>query len=67
MTEYRNIRKQLRLCLFIQAPFAEDNSSGIETLKQVRTNEKIMAIRDRKEADLVQVVGYFQDGYCGWG
>lgn len=53
----------------MQAPesLEEDEDSGVETLRLSRTNAEIMALRDDKGADLVQVIGHFRDGYCGWG
>lgn len=50
-----------------QLPYDEQSTDGIETLTELRTNEGVFDLRGFYEADLVQLVGYFNDGFCGWG
>ena len=60
------------LCFFLlasplQAPFEETDTGGIVTLNQFMDTQAVKDMRDAVEADLVQLIGYFNDGFCGWG
>ena len=53
--------------LFMQLPYDETTTDGREALQEFRLNEDVALLRDAAEADLVQMIGDFNDGYCGWG
>ena len=51
----------------MQLPYDETTTDGREALQEFRLNEDVALLRDAAEADLVQMIGDFNDGYCGWG
>ena len=51
--------------LTVQLPYEQTSIDSIRRLTQVRSNNDVVNLRDSTGADLVQMIGYFDDGTCG--
>lgn len=50
-----------------QLPYAEDSEITYQAIGNLRADKDVKDLRDTYGADLVQMIGSFNDGFCGRG
>lgn len=55
------------VCVCSQLPYAEDSEITYQAIGNLRADRDVKDLRDAYGADLVQMIGSFEDGFCGRG